>query len=137
MIYSCLCTCIYPSVHSVVAYMYFLFLSDLNSNFHLVLFHLSEPIRQRKAKQLGYFNALVRLCYRYGNEFDSGFSIQEVLCWSVYKTQFVFSLKIIYYLISAVFDSVSYMKRRRCERPASGRCDTFVIATRTLMPWSN
>ena len=72
----------YLSIGSLsVSIMYFLFLSDLNSNFHLVLFHLSEPIRQRKAKQLGYINALVRLCYRYGNEFDSGFSIQEVLCW--------------------------------------------------------
>jgi len=36
-----------------------------------------------KTKKLGYYNAFVRLCYRYGNNFKVCFSKVEILCWLV------------------------------------------------------
>lgn len=51
-----------------------------------------------KTKKLGYYNAFVRLCYRYGNNFKVSYSKVEILCWWVHAAldkQFLVSVSYI------------------------------------------
>lgn len=55
--------------------------SEPSENLIEVLSHVVRQDGISKAKKLGYFNAFVRLVYRYGTNFHCYLSKEQILCW--------------------------------------------------------
>ena len=58
-------------------------ISDPNQNLLEVLQNVVRQEGISKAKKLGYFNAFVRLVYRFGSNFQTHLSKEQILCWYV------------------------------------------------------
>ncbi len=55
--------------------------SDPADNQHKILCNIVKKDGISMEKKLGYLNAFVRFCHRFGSNFGSKLSHEEVVCW--------------------------------------------------------